>query len=176
MREHNKNINEQWAINSNGLNHNTEGWGFIQLNVALQAESKRKSFITSQGNLVPAIVCSEPLSSLHPQWKWNCLNLYISITGPPARAAHINNYSNHPVSLTALGIISRVFWFNVTMHINIIRYIFRIITILKCICAFIFVILIQCNNAHKTYKDNIRFIQLNQIYPNKIYIWLFEIG
>lgn len=32
-------------------------------------------FRTSAGYLVPATVCSEPLSSLAPQWKWNCFSL-----------------------------------------------------------------------------------------------------
>lgn len=32
-------------------------------------------FATSAGNIFPSTVCSEPLSSEAPQWKWNCLSL-----------------------------------------------------------------------------------------------------
>lgn len=44
------------------------------------------SLSTSQGNLMPSTVCSEPLSSLAPQWKWNCLRRYVPEIGPPVRA------------------------------------------------------------------------------------------
>lgn len=40
--------------------------------------------------MFPAMVCSEPLSSLSPQWKWNCLNLYVPVMGPPVIATYIH--------------------------------------------------------------------------------------
>lgn len=45
-----------------------------------------QSFLTSQGNLTLLMVCSEPLSSLAPQWKWNCFRRYVPVMGPPVRA------------------------------------------------------------------------------------------
>lgn len=44
-------------------------------------------FPTSAGYLVPATVCSEPLLSEAPQWKWNCLSLYNPEIGPSVKPA-----------------------------------------------------------------------------------------
>lgn len=65
---------------------------FVDLCTLLQNNSVAKfiilcflfnCYITSAAYILPSIVCSEPLLSSAPQWKWNCSNLYVPVKGPP---------------------------------------------------------------------------------------------
>lgn len=44
---------------------------------------KSAIFLTSAAYSWPFIVCSDPLSLVEPQWRWNCSKWNLSLSGPP---------------------------------------------------------------------------------------------